>query len=112
MFMPPERSAAVNLAIQLGARGLYQPFVLSRRLFLKGGGGLGCAIKNNSHPPILRLWTHRVREKGISQIIKVRERVGIVFTMPRAACVVPGGVIFQVLNRANARSRIFDKDQD
>ena len=32
--------------------------------------------------------------------------------MPRAARVAPGGVIFHVLNRANARSRIFDKDQD
>jgi putative transposase len=32
--------------------------------------------------------------------------------MPRVARVAPGGVIFHVLNRANARSRIFEKDQD
>ena len=32
--------------------------------------------------------------------------------MPRAARIAPGGVIFHVLNRANARSRIFEKDQD
>jgi REP-associated tyrosine transposase len=32
--------------------------------------------------------------------------------MPRAARVAPGGVIFHVLNRANARSRIFEKEQD
>lgn len=32
--------------------------------------------------------------------------------MPRVARVVPGGVIFHVLNRANARSRIFERDQD
>jgi putative transposase len=32
--------------------------------------------------------------------------------MPRTARIAPGGVIFHVLNRANARSRIFEKDQD
>lgn len=32
--------------------------------------------------------------------------------MPRAARVAPGGVIFHVLNRANGRSRIFEKDLD
>lgn len=32
--------------------------------------------------------------------------------MPCVARVVPGGVIFHVLNRANARSRIFERDQD
>jgi putative transposase len=32
--------------------------------------------------------------------------------MPRTARVAPGGVIFHVLNRANARSRIFAKDLD
>jgi len=32
--------------------------------------------------------------------------------MPRVARVAPGGVIFHVLNRANTRSRIFEKDQD
>jgi hypothetical protein len=32
--------------------------------------------------------------------------------MPRTARVALGGVIFHVLNRANARSRIFEKDQD
>lgn len=32
--------------------------------------------------------------------------------MPRAARVAPGGVIFHVLNRANGRLRIFEKDQD
>jgi len=32
--------------------------------------------------------------------------------MPRTARVAPGGVIFHVLNRANARSRIFEKDLD
>ncbi len=32
--------------------------------------------------------------------------------MPRAARVAPGGVIFHVLNRGNARSRIFEKDYD
>ncbi len=32
--------------------------------------------------------------------------------MPRVARVAPGGVIFHVLNRANARSRIFDSDRD
>lgn len=32
--------------------------------------------------------------------------------MPRVARVAPGGVIFHVLNRANARSRIFENDGD
>lgn len=32
--------------------------------------------------------------------------------MPRTVRVAPGGVIFHVLNRANARSRIFEKDFD
>lgn len=32
--------------------------------------------------------------------------------MPRTARIAPGGAIFHVLNRANARSRIFEKDQD
>jgi putative transposase len=32
--------------------------------------------------------------------------------MPRTVRVAPAGVIFHVLNRANARSRIFEKDQD
>ena len=32
--------------------------------------------------------------------------------MPRVARVAPGGVIFHVLNRANARSRIFEGDLD
>ena len=32
--------------------------------------------------------------------------------MPRTVRVAPGGVIFHVLNRANARARIFDKDLD
>jgi putative transposase len=32
--------------------------------------------------------------------------------MPRVARVVPGGVIFHVLNRANARARIFESAQD
>lgn len=32
--------------------------------------------------------------------------------MPRVARVAPGDVIFHVLNRANARSRIFERDQD
>jgi len=37
----------------------------------------------------------------------------VVFTdMPRVARVAPGDVIFHVLNRANARSRIFERDQD
>lgn len=30
--------------------------------------------------------------------------------MPRAVRMAPAGVIFNVLNRANARARIFDKD--
>jgi putative transposase len=32
--------------------------------------------------------------------------------MPRVARIAPGDVIFHVLNRANARSRIFETDQD
>jgi putative transposase len=32
--------------------------------------------------------------------------------MPRTARIAPGGITFHVLNRANARSRIFAKDQD
>jgi hypothetical protein len=32
--------------------------------------------------------------------------------MPRAARVTPGGLIFHLLNRVNARTRIFEKDQD
>ena len=32
--------------------------------------------------------------------------------MPRTVRVAPGGVIFHVLNRANARARIFDKNLD
>jgi hypothetical protein len=32
--------------------------------------------------------------------------------MPRTVRVAPGGVIFHVLNRANARARIFAKDLD
>lgn len=32
--------------------------------------------------------------------------------MPRTVRVAPAGVIFHVLNRANARARIFDKDLD
>lgn len=32
--------------------------------------------------------------------------------MPRVARIAPGDVIFHVLNRGNARSRIFEKDQD
>jgi hypothetical protein len=32
--------------------------------------------------------------------------------MPRTVRVAPAGVIFHVLNRANARSRNFDKDLD
>jgi putative transposase len=32
--------------------------------------------------------------------------------MPRTPRVAPAGVVFHVLNRANARSRIFDKDLD
>jgi putative transposase len=32
--------------------------------------------------------------------------------MPRTARVAPAGVVFHVLNRANARSRIFEKDLD
>jgi putative transposase len=32
--------------------------------------------------------------------------------MPRTVRVAPAGVIFHVLNRANARARIFDKDPD
>ena len=32
--------------------------------------------------------------------------------MPRTARIAPGGVIFHVLNRANARARIFSKDAD
>lgn len=32
--------------------------------------------------------------------------------MPRTARIAPGGVIFHVLNRGNARSRIFEKDLD
>jgi putative transposase len=32
--------------------------------------------------------------------------------MPRVARIVPGGVIFHMLNRGNARSRIFEHDRD
>ena len=32
--------------------------------------------------------------------------------MPRVARIVPGGVIFHVLNRGNARSQIFEHDGD
>ena len=32
--------------------------------------------------------------------------------MPRTARTAPGGVVFHVLNRANARARIFAKDRD
>ena len=32
--------------------------------------------------------------------------------MPRTARMAPGGVIFHVLNRANARSTIFDDEAD
>ena len=32
--------------------------------------------------------------------------------MPRTARIAPGGVIFHVLNRANARARIFKDDKD
>jgi putative transposase len=32
--------------------------------------------------------------------------------MPRVARIVPGGVIFHVLNRGNARCRIFEYDRD
>ena len=32
--------------------------------------------------------------------------------MPRAARIAPGDVIFHVLNRGNARSQIFEKNQD
>lgn len=32
--------------------------------------------------------------------------------MPRTARIAPGGVIFHVLNRANARSRIFEEERD
>ena len=32
--------------------------------------------------------------------------------MPRTVRVTPGGIIFHVLNRANARSRIFESDLD
>jgi putative transposase len=32
--------------------------------------------------------------------------------MPRVARIVPGGMIFHVLNRENARSQIFEHDRD
>ena len=32
--------------------------------------------------------------------------------MPRTARVAPGGMVFHVINRANARARIFGKDAD
>jgi hypothetical protein len=32
--------------------------------------------------------------------------------MPRAARIVPDGLIFHVLNRGNARSQIFEHDRD
>ena len=32
--------------------------------------------------------------------------------MPRVAHIVPGGVIFHVLNRGNARSQVFEHDRD
>ena len=32
--------------------------------------------------------------------------------MPRTARIAPGGMVFHVLNRANARARIFGKDAD
>ena len=32
--------------------------------------------------------------------------------MPRALRVAPGGVVFHVLNRANGRRVIFEKDED
>ncbi len=32
--------------------------------------------------------------------------------MPRTARIAPGEVIFHVLNRANARARIFENDRD
>jgi hypothetical protein len=31
--------------------------------------------------------------------------------MPRVARIVPGGVIFHVLNRGNARAQIFERGQ-
>jgi hypothetical protein len=35
-----------------------------------------------------------------------------VCAMPRTVRVTPGGIVFHVLNRANARSRIFESDLD
>ncbi len=32
--------------------------------------------------------------------------------MPRTARIAPGGVVFHVLNRANARATIFEDDDD
>jgi len=36
----------------------------------------------------------------------------ILFGMPRTARVAPGGMVFHVLNRANNRDPMFDKDED
>ena len=51
-------------------------------------------------------------EKGDVQLLPSVSVPKLSCPMPRTVRVAPAGVIFHVLNRANARARIFEKDLD
>jgi hypothetical protein len=63
------------------------------------------------NPSIERTATaYRKDKKGISPILENSGRFRR--DMPRVARIAPGGFIFHVLNRGNARCRIFEDDRD
>ena len=55
---------------------------------------------------------HKKRKRGYVQLLNCGYRLEYGLGMRHLGRIVPGGMIFHVLNRGNARSQIFEHDRD